>query len=138
MLSAATWRGVDLLDLIRDQLLVEAADETRIDASGPHLEAQLALRLALMLHELGAITIKYVALSTVRGWCGFAGPWRTPCFACTGRNAAVPSHEPWPSRGFGRTLIEQSAKVEGGEALMSIEAQGFVWNIACRCKNIDR
>jgi CheY-like chemotaxis protein len=33
-------------------------------------------------------------------------------------------------RGFGRTLIEQSAKGEGGDALMSIEAEGVVWNIA--------
>jgi CheY-like chemotaxis protein len=33
-------------------------------------------------------------------------------------------------RGFGRTLIEQSAKGEGGDALMSIETEGVVWNIA--------
>jgi two-component sensor histidine kinase len=54
MLSSATWQGVDLRDLIRDQLLAGAVDETRITAWGPavHLEAQLALHTALMLHEL--------------------------------------------------------------------------------------
>src|SRR4029077_13096334 len=41
MLSAATWRGVDLLDLVRNQLLGVAVDEARISASGPpvHLDA---------------------------------------------------------------------------------------------------
>ena len=69
MLSAATWRGVDLLDLIRDQLLVGAVDEARISASGPtvHLEAQLALHAALMLHELGTNAIKHGALSIAKG-----------------------------------------------------------------------
>jgi CheY-like chemotaxis protein/two-component sensor histidine kinase len=54
MLSSATWQGVDLRDLIRDQLLAGAVDETRVTAWGPavHLEAQLALHTALMLHEL--------------------------------------------------------------------------------------
>src|SRR4029453_8183007 len=33
------------------------------------------------------------------------------------------------TRGFGMTLIEQSAKSEGGDAPMSVEADGIIWEI---------
>jgi two-component sensor histidine kinase len=132
MLSAATWRGVDLLDLVRDQLLAGAVDETRITASGPpvHLEAQLALHVALMLHELGTNAIKHGALSTAKGvvsirWSVADAMLRLRWEERGGLIPDAPAR-----RGFGRTLIEQSAKGEGGNALMSIEAQGVVWNIA--------
>ena len=132
MLSAATWRGVDLLDLIRDQLLAGAVDETRIDASGPpvHLEAQLALLVALMLHELGVNAIKYGALSTASGMVRIRWSVEDAMLRLRWEERGGPvAHAP-TRRGFGKTLIEQSAKGEGGEALMSIEAQGVVWNIA--------
>jgi two-component sensor histidine kinase len=132
MLSSATWQGVDLRDLIRDQLLAGAVDETRITAWGPrvHLEAQLALRAALMLHELGTNAIKYGALSTATGvvtisWSVAGAELRLRWEERGGPVVHAPA-----KRGFGRTLIEQSAKGEGGDALMSIEAEGVVWNIA--------
>src|SRR4030095_13652250 len=33
------------------------------------------------------------------------------------------------SHGFGMTLIEQSAKGEGGDAHLSLEADGIIWEI---------
>jgi signal transduction histidine kinase/DNA-binding response OmpR family regulator len=131
MLSSATWQGVDLRGLIRDQLLAGAVDETRITAWGPavHLEAQLALHAALMLHELGTNAIKYGALSNAKGtvtinWSVADAMLRLRWEERGGPVARAPA-----GRGFGRTLIEQSAKGEGGDALMSIEAAGVVWNI---------
>lgn len=132
MLSAATWRGVDLLDLVRDQLLAGAVDETRIVVSGPpvHLEAQLALHAALVLHELGTNAIKYEALSTASGIVRIRWSVADAVLRLRWEERGGPiAHAP-DKRGFGRTLIEQSAKGEGGDALMSIEAQGVVWNIA--------
>ena len=112
MLSSATWQGVDLRDLIRDQLLAGAVDETRITAWGPrvHLEAQLALRAALMLHELGTNAIKYGALSTATGvvtisWSVAGAELRLRWEERGGPVVHAPA-----KRGFGRTLIEQSAK----------------------------
>ena len=132
MLSAATWRGVDLLDLVRDQLLTGAVDETRITASGPpvHLEAQLALHVALTLHELGTNAIKHGALSTAIGVVRIR--WSVPdaMLRLRWEERGVPVVDAPARRGFGRTLIEQSAKGEGGAAFMSIEGQGVVWNIA--------
>ena len=132
LLTSSTWNGAQLDELIRDQLLHGPADESRIVARGPmvHLESQTTLHVALMLHELGTNALKYGALSvpegrvsiswTVEGqtlrlrWQEFGGP---------------PSRTPM-TRGFGTTLIEQSAKGEGGSARMLTTADGVEWEIA--------
>jgi two-component sensor histidine kinase len=131
ILSSANWKGADLRALIRDQLLAGAADETRITTWGPpvRLEPQMALHLALMLHELGTNAIKYGALSRAKGivtisWTVQDGMLRLRWEERGGPDAIAPT-----TRGFGRTLIEQSAKGDGGDARMSVEAEGIVWNI---------
>ena len=131
MLSDTTWGGVDLLDLVRDQLLAGAVDETRITASGPpvHLEAQLALHAALMLHELGTNAIKHGALSTAKGTVRIHWSVADAMLRLRWEERGGPIADTPAGRGFGRTFIEQSAKGEGGNALMSIETQGVAWNI---------
>jgi signal transduction histidine kinase/CheY-like chemotaxis protein len=131
MLSTAAWQGVDLRDLVRDQLLAGVVDETRITAWGPpvYLEAQLALHVALMLHELGTNAIKYGSLSTAKGIVKISWSVVDEVLRLRWEEHGGPMVRAPAKRGFGRTLIEQSAKGEGGEALMSIEAQGVVWSI---------
>ena len=131
MLTGATWQGVDLRDLIRDQLLAGAVDDTRITAWGPpvHLEAQLALHAALMLHELGTNAVKYGALSNPKGIVTISWSVADAALHLRWEERGGPIVRAPAKRGFGRTLIEQSAKGEGGEALMTIEAEGLVWNI---------
>jgi signal transduction histidine kinase/DNA-binding response OmpR family regulator len=131
LLSAATWKGVDLHDLVRDQLLAGAVDETRITAWGPpvHLEAQLALHAALMLHELGTNAIKYGALSTAKGVVTISWSVADAVLRLRWEERGGPVMRAPAGRGFGRALIEQSAKGEGGDALMLIEAEGVAWNI---------
>jgi signal transduction histidine kinase/DNA-binding response OmpR family regulator len=131
MLSSAAWKGLDLHDLIRDQLLAGAVDETRITAWGPpvHLEAQLALHAALMLHELGTNASKYGALSTAKGIVTISWSVADAMLHLRWEERGGPAVAAPARRGFGRTLIEQSAKGEGGDALMSIEAAGVVWTI---------
>jgi PAS domain S-box-containing protein len=131
LLSAATWQGVDLHDLVRDQLLAGAVDETRITAWGPpvHLDAQLALHAALMLHELGTNATKYGALSNTTGIVTISWSVADAVLRLRWEERGGPAVRAPAGRGFGRTLIEQSAKGEGGSALMSIEAEGVGWNI---------
>lgn len=131
MLSATTWTGVELHELIRDQLLAGAADETRVTAFGPpvHLEPHLALHAALMLHELSTNAIKYGSLSTAKGtvtigWTIANGMLRLRWEERGGPAVRMPG-----KRGFGSILIEQSAKGEGGDAQMSADAEGIVWEI---------
>jgi two-component sensor histidine kinase len=131
MLSSRAWEGVDLPDLIRDQLLPGAVDETRITAWGPpvHLQAQLALHVAFMLHELGTNASKYGALSTTKGRVTISWSVADTVLRLRWEERCGPVARAPATRGFGRTLIEQSAKGEGGDAQMSIEAEGVIWNI---------
>jgi CheY-like chemotaxis protein len=67
LLSQSGWQDADLQEIARDQL---AAHETsRVAVSGPpvRLEPQVALHMALMLHELGTNSVKYGALSSAEG-----------------------------------------------------------------------
>ncbi len=128
LLTDTKWQGADLRDLIRDQL----PQEDRVTAWGPtiRLDSQMALHLALMLHELGTNSSKYGALSSSKG--GVSVSWMVDddrlhlrWVERGGPTVSAPS-----SRGFGTTLIEQSSKSQGGSARMLFEAEGVSWDIA--------
>jgi len=139
LLTDSTWTGADLRELIRDQLLHGSVDEARLTARGPavHLQPQMAVHLAVMLHELGTNSIKYGALSAPAGWV--AVNWTVSGDKLNvqwgergGPLVSAPSR-----RGFGTTLIEQSAKSEGGEAEQLIEPDGLTWKISMRLPHTD-
>jgi PAS domain S-box-containing protein len=131
MLSAATWQGADLRGLIRDQLLSGPVDETRIRASGPpvRLEPQMALHTALMLHELGTNANKYGALSAPSGWVTVGWTVEDGWLHLRWEERGGPAASAPTKRGFGTSLIEQSAKGEGGSARMSVAAEGITWKV---------
>lgn len=131
LLSAMTWRGADLRDLIRDQLLTGSIEEERLSVWGPsvQLKAQMALHVALVLHELGTNCIKYGALSTPNGRVAVTWTVQNRILRLRWTERGGPPVSAPAARGFGMTLIEQSARGEGGEAHMSIEADGIVWDI---------
>ncbi|MGA2057882.1 MAG: GAF domain-containing protein [Bradyrhizobium sp.] len=130
LLSATSWQRAELRELIGDQVLLGRADDTRLTAEGPRVEldSQLALHMALILHELGTNSTKYGALSAPTGhvlvtwvaddalriqWTERGGP------------RVIPS----PTEGFGTKLIAQSVKGQGGEAHITWEPEGISWNI---------
>jgi CheY-like chemotaxis protein len=86
--------------------------------------------LALMLHELGTNCIKYGALSVPEGrvTIGWAVKGRVLRLQWVERGG--PAVKAPATRGFGTTLIEQSANSEGGSAQMLCEAEGITWKIA--------
>jgi PAS domain S-box-containing protein len=131
LLSDKTWQGADLRDVIRDQLSLGAADETRVTAWGPavHLEPQLALHIALMLHELATNSHKYGALSRPDGSVSISWKIDDEDLHLDWIERGGPPVQAPTRRGFGMTLIEQSAQGEGGYARLLIETAGVAWKI---------
>lgn len=131
MLSDATWQGADLRDLIRDQTLSGPVDESRITTSGPtvQLSPQSALHFALMLHELGTNSNKYGALSQPDGVVTIGWTMSDDSLHLLWAERGGPPVRLPFKRGFGTTLIEQSARGEGGTARVSADSAGITWKI---------
>jgi two-component sensor histidine kinase len=130
LLSETSWQGAQLLELIDDQVLLGHADETRLTAVGPavRLHAQLALHVALILHELGINSRKYGALSVPTGWVTVN--WAADdALRIRWTERGGPRVAPSRTQGFGTTLIAQSAKGQGGEAHMISKPEGIAWEI---------
>lgn len=129
LLSSGSWKGTYLREIIRDQLTVAPAD--RLITEGPlvRLEPQMALQIALMLHELGTNSARYGALSNRDGTVvvTWSVSERTLTLLWTERGGP-PVRAP-TRRGFGSMLIEQSATGAGGSAEASFTADGVAWRI---------
>jgi two-component sensor histidine kinase/CheY-like chemotaxis protein len=131
LLTSTVWKGADLRDVIRDQLRLGPVDESRLTAWGPavHMQPQLVQHVALMLHELGTNSAKYGALSTEKGWVTINWTVQDSVLCLNWVEQGGPLVSAPIRRGFGTRLIEQSARSEGGDARMSIEARGIAWQI---------
>ena len=130
LLSAKSWEGADLKDLIHGQISGGASDETRLSANGPtvRLDPQAALHLALVVHELGTNATKYGALSVPQGRVSV--DWRIEDgLRIRWTERGGPRVTPSASQGFGTTLISQSVRGQGGEAHMSALPEGIIWDI---------
>ncbi len=134
LLTESTWQGTDLRELIQDQLLHGPVDEKRLTVWGPgvHLGPQTAVHLAVMLHELGTNSIKYGALSTPKGWVAVSWTVLDEMLNLQWVERGGPPVSAPSRRGFGTTLIEQSAKSEGGKAEQLIEPEGLTWKISLK------
>lgn len=131
ILSAATWSGASLEEILRDQLELGALDVKRFHAEGPpiELQPQQALHLAMMLHEMATNAAKYGAHSTPGGrvqvsWSVAQGELVFQWLESGGKGPADTSR-----RGFGTTLITESARSEGGSAVMEPRDDGLSWTI---------
>lgn len=129
LLSQSGWQHADLLDILRDQLA--AHEGSRVVVAGPHvqLEPQVALHVALMLHELGTNSVKYGALSRPEGTVNVVWSVNDGKLRLEWRERSGPPVKSPLKRGFGTTLIEQTAKSEGGSSHVFVEAEGLRWEI---------
>jgi PAS domain S-box-containing protein len=129
LLTARTWQGADVSDLVREQLLLDATEESRISCSGPTLvlDPQSTLHLALVLHELATNARKYGALSVPQGHLAISWSMLTN----RGRSLVMQWHESGgpkvtapSSLGFGTTLIEQALQPHSGSASVQYGGEG--------------
>jgi PAS domain S-box-containing protein len=130
LLTQTRLQGAEIMDLVRDQVLLGGTEDKRVHLAGPTLmlDAQGAMNLALVVHELATNARKYGALSGPNGrlsvtWETRANPERHLVFEWSesgGRNIAAPRE-----RGFGTTLIEQTLKAHGGQASIRYGAEGM-------------
>jgi CheY-like chemotaxis protein len=111
-------------------VLLAGSDDRRITASGPRilLDAQLALHLGMVLHELATNARKHGAMSVPDGrleisWEIHAEPRRSLVLSWKewgGPSVTVPE-----SYGFGMSLIERTLKSHGGETRIQFAAHGI-------------
>lgn len=129
LLTGTSFQGAEIDQLVRDQLLLGGADDQRISAAGPSLmmDAQAALHLALVLHELGTNARKHGALSAPNGrvsvrWEVHSNAGRHLVLQWT-ETGGPPVKAP-SARGFGTMLIEQSLQAHSGQVTMSFAESG--------------
>lgn len=106
ILSRSLWRGADLKQVVAEQLApyVAVGGETlTIDGDDVSLDAEVALRLSLLVHELVTNAVKYGALSRPEGGVVLSW-WREP--------SANAVHFEWRERG-GPTVKPPSRKSSG-------------------------
>jgi len=127
-------QGADVMDLVNEQVLLGVADDNRISCSGPllMLDAQKAVHLALVLHELATNARKYGALSVPNGRLSVTWQMRTNggrCLLLVWKEASGPKVSAPNASGFGSTLIDQTLRALGGEALVHYNTDGVICEI---------
>jgi len=130
LLTQETLRGADIGAIVRDQVLLGAAGDDRISCSGPSimLNPQAAVQLSLVLHELGTNARKYGALSIPTGLLSLRWGLRanaTDSLLLDWRESSGPKVRVPSTRGFGMTLIEETLRTLGGEAVVHYYADGL-------------
>jgi PAS domain S-box-containing protein len=134
LLTREILRGADIGAIVRDQVLLGAAGDDRISCSGPSvmINPQAAVQLALVLHELGTNARKYGALSVPDGRLSLHWGMRadkTDHLLLDWRETNGPKVTVPTTRGFGMTLIEETLRALGGEAVIHYYADGLTCEI---------
>jgi len=129
LLSHNNFEQAEVADIVRDQVLL-GAESQRISSSGPGLllDAQSALHLSLVLHELATNARKYGALSIESGKLSISWEMQTHernLLVLNWRESGMPKVQSPSGSGFGTTLIEQSMKTRGGRASLAYAAEGL-------------
>jgi PAS domain S-box-containing protein len=131
-LTETSWQSADLEKLVRDQLLLVSVEASQLTMSGPTvgLQPQMALHLAMVLHELATNSCKYGSLSQSTGtvsveWRISDGSLSLKWAESGGPTVSEPAHA-----GFGTVMVKQSIRAQGGEAHMSWKPGGIQWEIS--------
>jgi PAS domain S-box-containing protein len=134
LLTQAQMQGTELMELIREQVLLGGADDTRVTCSGPMLmlDPQTTLHLALVLHELATNARKYGALSVPQGRLTVTWEIRTnpnDVLLLLWKEQSDANIKAPRERGYGSTLIEQTLRSHGGKASTRYRTDGITSEI---------
>ena len=149
LLTRRSWQGVILGDVMAEAAspFDDKSEVHRVEISGPDvlIEANAAVTLSMMMHELFTNAVKYGALSNVSGkvsltWSYKSGGhttdmamidliWTESC----GPRISQPQR-----RGFGTRLIEASADQLGAKLLVDYAAEGLRCWIALPIQATDK
>ncbi|WP_210277960.1 sensor histidine kinase [Methylobacterium radiotolerans] len=139
VLTGASWRAADLRALAEHTLAPHGQLGTRIVLDGPPvaLQPQVAVALALALHELATNAAKYGALSNETGCVHLAwqvdGTGPEAKFRLAWRESGGPLVTAPTRRGFGSTLIERSLRSYfGGAAATEFLPEGLRFTLEAR------
>ena len=133
VISRSVEDGVDLEELVRDELMSLAGADVQVRVRGPavRLTRLAAESLGLVLHELGANAVKFGALAEHSGrvtvdW-NVVDSSRGASLVLEWQESGVRLMDPQPRRsGFGRELIERALPYEMGAATSLEFARGGV------------
>jgi PAS domain S-box-containing protein len=131
LLSTSTWQGASLADLIDGQIDIGAVDLAQLDIAGPPVELmpELALHLALILHELVTNAHKYGALSVPGGQVALCWQLEERQLVIDWTESGGPAVAAPSRKGFGTALIERSLRAEGGSATADYLPGGVHWRL---------
>jgi PAS domain S-box-containing protein len=142
LLTESTWQGAELSALVREQVSIDG-NERRFSYSGPSvmLNAQAALHLSLVLHELATNARKYGALLKPSGRVSIDWTVRTDeerrLFLRWQERGGPPVSVPG-SRGFGTNLIEESLRAHAGTASIHYEREGLTCDITLTLPSVEQ
>ena len=129
LLVQTKFQGAELKDIVLDQVSLGANDDSRISYSGPtlQLDSQVAVHVALVLHELATNARKYGALSVQGGRLAVRWELQTNGerkLLLNWDESGGPKVSAPKERGFGSTLIEKTLQSHGGEVTMRFKTSG--------------
>lgn len=134
LLVQTRMQGADVLEIVREQVLLGTPETNRISCDGPilMLDSRTTVHVALVLHELATNARKYGALSVPDGRLAIAWELNTDGgrelhFTWEERNG--PKIRAPSSSGFGTTLIERTVQGSGGVASVRWLADGLIWTV---------
>jgi PAS domain S-box-containing protein len=129
------WRGVEIEDLVRAQLLhfVDLIG-SRIVLDGPklRLNAASAQAIGLAVHELATNAGKYGALSTDRGRVDVSWATEKGALAMSWTERDGPPVSAPERRGFGTIVMEaMAARSVNGKVQLDYARSGLIWRLTC-------
>jgi PAS domain S-box-containing protein len=132
LLTETRMQGAELTSLVNEQVILGEDGDERIACSGPSLVlgSQLAVHVAMVLHELATNARKYGALSSGGGRLEVS--WEVDGDDRSARRLVLhwqerggPTVEAPTAQGFGTTLIDQTVRSDGGAIVMRYDPEGL-------------